>query len=210
MNRRYFLATVASAPLVFSRSAWADDVDAALARVAKARATLKTLRAPFRQKRLIGVLATEVKSAGQLTLVRPDRLRWELEAPDAVTYWIGPEGLAISTGDGVTKVGKAAAGRFGAVLGDLMIMLGGDLKELRSRYRLSVSTTGGGFTLQARPTNREVAKHVSLLSMEAGDELWQVQRVEIEERNGDQSLITFGDNERNASVDPGYMKPPKG
>ena len=59
--------------------ACASDVDeAARASITKARATIKTLQAPFKQTRVIGLLASEVKSKGKLTLVRPDRLRWDL------------------------------------------------------------------------------------------------------------------------------------
>ncbi len=92
MHRRSFLAGLSI--LAFSRAARADEVDAVLAEIGKARAGIQTLVAPFTQERTIGLLATAVKSEGEMTMVRPDRLRWELKPPDAITYWIGPEGLA--------------------------------------------------------------------------------------------------------------------
>ena len=120
MNRRSFLAAIAASAgaAAIGRPARADDVSAVLAEITKARAGLKTLVGTFVQERTIGLLATTVKSTGTLTMVRPDRLRWELDAPDAVTYWVGPEGFAFATPSGSASAGKAAAGRFGAVLGD--------------------------------------------------------------------------------------------
>ncbi len=212
MNRRSFLAATAAAAgaLGIGLPARADDVSDVLAQITRARAGLKTLVATFVQERTIGLLATTVKSDGELTLVRPDRLRWELKPPDAVTYWVGPEGFAFATPNGSASAGKGAAGRFGAVLGDLLIFLGGDLEKLRGRYDLSVpSREGGGVVLVARPRADEVKKHVKRLELAAGPDLWGIKRVVIEEQSGDESVIAFTRIDRDAKVDPARMAPPK-
>lgn len=210
-TRRRQLLIVAGATLATAWLAPSEargDVSGALARIAKARADIRTLRASFEQTRIIGLLASEVKSTGKLTLVRPDRLRWDLSPPDEVTYWIGPEGLAMANSDGVTKVGKAAAGRFAAVLADLMVMLGGDMKSLEKRYRLEASEEDGKLVLTATPTAKDVKKHVAKLRLRAAEKLWQVRRIEIHEKNGDQSLIDFRAFVKNEPVEPRMMKPP--
>lgn len=206
MKRRSFLVMAAAATV--APSARADDVESTLSELDKARSRLKTLVAPFTQERSMGLLATVVKSEGELTLVRPDRLRWELKPPDAIVYWITPEGLAYATPSGGSSVGKAAAGRFGAVLGDLSTLVGGDLRKLRARYALSVQR-GGGVTLTARPTADDVKKHVKSLTLAVGPDLWSVRRIEIEESGGDRSVIAFGKVLRDAPVDPAKMQPPK-
>ena len=207
MRRRSFLLGISVLPL--PRVALAGDLDAVLADIAKARGALKTLVAPFMQERTIGLLATAVKSEGEMTLVRPDRLRWELKPPDAITYWIGPEGLAYATPSGGGSGGKGAAGRFGAVLGDLLTLLGGDLQKLRARYDLTAERKPSGVVLGARPTAPEVKKHVKSLSLTTASDLWTVQRIEIEESGGDRSVITFGKAQRDAKVDPAKMRPPR-
>src|SRR5262245_17550511 len=108
LSRRSFLVGLAAVGLVTSGDsvASADAVSDALADIGKSRAGLKTMVASFTQERQIGLLATAVKSEGELTLVRPDRLRWELKPPDAITYWVTPEGLAMSTGASASAVGK--------------------------------------------------------------------------------------------------------
>lgn len=213
MNRRRFLTAAAGAAgtaLLFGRSAAADEVSDVLAAMTKAREPIKTLVAPFSQERAMGLLATVVKSEGEMTLVRPDRLRWELRPPDAITYWIGPEGFAFATPSGSSSAGKGAAGRFGAVMADLLVLLGGDLDKLRGRYDLSVpSREGGGVVLVAKPRAEEVAKHVKSLELVAGPELWTVKRVAIEEKSGDRSAITFGKMARDVPVDPARMRPPR-
>jgi hypothetical protein len=142
--------------------------------------------------------------------VRPDRLRWELRPPDAITYWISPDGLAYATPTGGASVGKSAAGRFGAVLSDLMTLMGGDLEKLRARYDLTAQKPeGGGLLLGARPKAEEVKKHVKSLSLRLAPSLWAAQKIEIEESGGDRSVITFPAMVRDVKVDPARMVPPR-
>jgi outer membrane lipoprotein-sorting protein len=211
IHRRQFLAAAAvlGISLDLSSEARADAVDDTLGRISKARESVKTLQAPFEQTRVIGLLASEVKSKGKLTLVRPDRLRWDLFPPDEVTYWIGPEGLAMRSADGVTKIGKAAAGRFASVLGDLLVMLGGDMRTLRKRYDIAVAESGDTLTITAKPKSDDVKKHIASLKMKARERGAVVERIEIHEQNGDESIIVFGKMTKNEPVDPDYIAPPK-
>ncbi|MBI4701075.1 MAG: outer membrane lipoprotein carrier protein LolA, partial [Deltaproteobacteria bacterium] len=166
VRRRQLLLGLAAAALVAAGGAQADSVDELLARTGAARASLRTLRARFRQTRTIGLLATAVQSRGELLLAPPGRLRWELFAPDGVTYWVGPEGFAVATAGGVSTAPRSAAGRFGAVLGDLMVMLGGDLRALRSRYELRAQEQpAGGLLIEARPKSAELRLNVHIHSL---------------------------------------------
>ena len=213
MDRRTCLtgmAAVGGALLLGEPSASAQDpLDKALSDITQARASVKNMVAAFTQERTIGLLATTVKSEGEMTLLRPDRLRWELKPPDAITYWITPEGLAFATQGGGSSVGKGATGRFGAVLSDMLILLGGDLAKLKDRYDLAVPSRNQGIVLVARPRTEEVKKIVKSLEMSAGPELWSVNRVVIEEKNGDKSVIVFHKVARDVTLDPAKMQPPK-
>jgi len=212
MNRRHFIVGLAAAAsaTALPLAASADEVSDVLAEITKARAGLRTLVGPFTQERTIGLLATAVKSEGEMTMVRPDKLRWELKPPDAVTYWVGPEGFAFATPRGAANTGKGGAGKFGAVLADLLILLGGDLEKLRARYDLSIPNRKDGVTLRAAPRAEDVKKHVKRLEMRAGPELWTVKDITIEEQGGDLSVIQFGKLARDVAVDPAKMTPPKG
>lgn len=210
LNRRQMLAGLAAGALLLSPAALhAGEPEDTLAAISRARTSLRTLVAPFTQVRTIGLLATEVKSDGELTLVTPDRLRWELFPPDAITYWVTPEGFAFATPDGGGSVGKAAAGRFATVLSDLLVLVGGDLASLRARYDFVVTKAGATTTLVATPRDPEVRRQVTRLEMAMGPELWTVQRIVIEEAGGDRSEITFRDVRRDVPIDPAKMRPPK-
>lgn len=179
--------------------------------VTDARRGLKSVVAKFTQTRSVGLLATDVKSSGTMTIVTPDRLRWELAAPDAITYWIGPEGIAYRTDKGVVKAGKEAAGRFGAVLGDLLVFMGGDMAALAPRYRITAPSRDkdGTLHLVAEPKTDDVKKLVKVVRIDTTPDLWAVSKVEIEEAGGDKSAITFGPSQRDPKIDPTTMRPPK-
>ena len=211
MRRRSLLLGVGSSAglTLLGRPAAADAVGDVLEKITEARKDIKTLQAPFEQTRSIGLLASDVVSTGKLWIVRPDRLRWDLFEPDNVTYWIGPEGLSMANKDGVVKIPKASATKFAAVLADLMIMLGGDVKKLRKRYNMSVKTDGESFTLSAKPIEKNTRKHINKLRLTCDGDASVIRKVEIIEKNDDSSVIVFGDYIKNEEIDPEKMKPPK-
>lgn len=211
MFRRSFLLTAVTALTLASISApaSADDVSDTLSEMKKAREKVKTLVATFTQERTIGLLSSTVKSEGEMTLVRPDKLRWDLKSPDAVTYWVTPEGFAFSTANGSANVSKTSAKKFGDILNDLLVFMGGDLETLKNRYDFTVPSKKDGVTLHAVPKTEEVKKIVKSLELTVAADLWTVKKITIEEKGGDKSVITFTKVTKDAKVEDAKMKPPK-
>lgn len=212
MRRRSFLALSLSlgVPAALTASgARADEVTDALDRIATARAGVKTIVAPFTQVRSIGVLASDVTSTGEVTVVRPDKLRWEVSPPDGITYWVLPEGLYMQTSSSAKAV-KAPpnAGDMGGVLGDVLVFVGGDLRKLQDRYDLSLKSTDGGIGIEARPKSAETRKVLARVELKTTADLWAISRFVVEEASGDKSVITFGTAKRDVNVDPAKLKPP--
>ena len=209
-RRTFLLASLAlAATTTLSAEGRADDVTDTFAEIKKAREKLKTMVATFTQERTIGLLSSTVKSEGEMTLVRPDKLRWELKSPDAVVYWITPEGFAFSTASGSANVSKTAAKKFGDVLSDLLIFMGGDLDKLKERYDFTVPSKKDGVVLKAVPKSEEVKKILKSLELSVAADLWTVKKIVIEEKGGDRSVITFTKVTKDTKVDDSRMKPPK-
>jgi outer membrane lipoprotein-sorting protein len=214
VDRRAFLHVAAAGTVLAAtgmpRLARAEELSPS--RITEARKGLKGAIARFTQVRTVGLLAADVRSEGTMTVVTPDRLRWDLAPPDAVTYWIGPEGIAYRTGKGVVRAGKEAAGRFGAVLTDLLVFLGGDLAQLEARYAVRIPSRedDGALNLVAEPKTADVKKLVRVVRVQTTPELWSVRRVEIEEAEGDRTVLTFGPAQRDPKIDPATMRPPAG
>jgi hypothetical protein len=183
-----------------------DVLDRALADVARARARITTLTGPFTQERTIGLLAAKVRSTGTLTLVRPDRLRWELAAPDSVVYWVTPEGLAYKGASGEGKV-PAASQKIAAALDDLRVLLGGDLGALRSRYDLTGTCHGTDpIAFHATPKAGTSASFQEIRFTLARD-LVSPETATIVEGPRDRTEIRFGVIRANIPVPPAVMSP---
>lgn len=214
MRRRESLSALAALGVsaLAARRASAAPLDDALADVAKARASLVTLQGPFVQERTLSLLASKVKSTGKMWMVRKDnRLRWELEPPDAAIYWVLPDALAYQTKQGKGRIDKntPGAGPLGGVLGDLLVLLGGDLATLKARYDLTlVKRDTTGLVLHAVPKDKAIAKNTQRIELSLGKDLAQLERVVLVEKGNDKSEITFGALTKNQAVDPKLVAGP--
>lgn len=173
----------------------------ALQRIAKARASLRTLQARFTQVRQLGLLASEVPSTGSMTLVRPDRLRWKLDPPDAITYWVTPAGLTYASESSRGTVDRSQAGPVAALLDDLLIVMGGDLQRLSSRYELKTeSLPSGRLKLEAVPKDSAARKKLRRIQAQLASDGITPVSIDIEESDEDRVLITFRDVKLNETV----------
>jgi hypothetical protein len=225
IRRRDALLVIGAAPLAVSldvlavgalasltpRVAHASELDDVLAKIAQARASLKTMVGPFTQTRKIGLLASEVRSTGTLMLVRPDRLRWELAAPDDVVYWVTPEGLAYKSKSGQGRVPSGGAGKVAAALNDLRVLLSGDLGLLRARYDMKLVTndpSGVAFEAVPKAATRPSAPPMQRIDFALAPDLVRPTRATLVETARDRTDIAFGALERDVAVDPAKMRPP--
>jgi hypothetical protein len=188
-------------------------LDDLLARIARARAPVRTLQGPFTQTRTIGLLSTDVKSTGTLGLLRPDRLRWQLAAPDDVTFWVGPEGLAYRSAHGQGRV-PASNARVAASLQDLHALLGGDLARLTERWSLAVvrdDATGAELEATRKPDGAAAGAGPSVartMRFALTPDLVRPTRALLVEGAHDRTVIDFGELAVNAPLDEGAMRPP--
>ncbi|MEO6574650.1 MAG: outer membrane lipoprotein carrier protein LolA [Polyangiaceae bacterium] len=221
LSRRDLL--LATAGVLLTRGARADDagtliqhdptndIDALLAEVARARSGLHSLTGPFTQERTIGLLSSKIRSTGTLTLVRPDRLRWELASPDDVVYWIGPEGVAYKSAHGQGRL-PTTSGRIAAALDDIRVLLGGDLSQLRARYDLRLvsresSREPGSPVFEATPRPGSGTK-VDKLTFALAPDLVSPRSATMIEGPRDKTEIVFGTLARDTKIDPARMRPP--
>lgn len=180
-----------------------------LASINQARKGMKSLFAKFEQTRVVGLLAEAVKSKGELAVVLPSALRWELYAPDEVVYWITKDGVFYKSGKAAKATRAPATGGFNALLGDLVAFLGGDVKSLESRYELSASEESDkSVSLSAAPKDAALKKSVKRISVRTNPERWGIAKVVIEEPGGDSSTIGFEANQKDAAIAADKMKPP--
>lgn len=206
------IAGTTTGPLLLAgrRARAASPLEEALQKVAGARSGLTTLAGPFEQERTIGLLAAKVKSTGSLTMVRPDRLRWELAPPDAVVYWVTPAGFAFQNARGEKGRVPATHAKIAAALDDLKIVLGDRLDGLAERYSLTLEKSDGPLvSFSAEPRPGAAAGRLKRIEFDIDlAEGGSPRRVVLIDGPKDRTQIVFGKLVRNGAVDPERMKSP--
>jgi hypothetical protein len=212
LSRRSVLT--GAALLLTANVAWAAGSTADLmARIARARAPMRSLQGPFTQTRTIGLLSTDVRSVGTFALLRPERLRWHLAPPDDVTFWIGPEGLAYRSAHGQGRL-PAGSARIAGALQDLHALLGGDLTALSERWSLNVlrdDASGAEFEAVAAPPDASAGAgpvFARRMRFALAPDLVRPVRALLVEGDHDRTAIEFGDLSVNAPIDESSMRPP--
>lgn len=208
MDRRTWLLSVGAVLLSTERVARAaPSLDEALATIGKARDGLRTLTGPFTQERTIGLLATKVKSTGTLALARPDRLRWELAAPDSVVYWVGPEGLAYRSARGGQGRLPPTQARVAAALEDLRTVLAGDLAALQKRYELAFGEGADASAFAFSATPRDPAAKLKRVEFVLDAKSGVPRRVVLVEGAKDKTEIVFATLAINAEIPAADLRP---
>jgi outer membrane lipoprotein-sorting protein len=179
-------------------------LDALLADIAKTRKTMKSLRANFTQERKLSLLATTVKSTGELIYLAPERLRWELAPPDDVIYFVGPEGLSYKTKSSRATL-PAQGANVARALTDVRALLGGDLASLRDRYTLAGSR--GPNDVEVSGAAKEKTASVRAFSLFLDKGLIVPTRARLLEGKSDTIDLVFSNATVNGPVDPAQLKP---
>lgn len=180
-------------------------LDALLADVARARKGVKTLRASFVQERRIMLLATTVKSTGQLTFLAPSLLRWDLAPPDDIAYFVGPDGVAYRTKSSSASV-PAAGANIARSLADLRALLGGDLAALGQRYVLEGSRGESDVAISGVAKDPKDAT-VRAFTIVLDKTLVVPLRARLVEGKTDSIELTFSNAVVNGPVNPAEVRP---
>ncbi|HEY3358513.1 MAG TPA: outer membrane lipoprotein carrier protein LolA, partial [Polyangia bacterium] len=169
-----------------------------LARVEQARAGTETLVADFTQRKRLSLFKDELTSKGSLKFKRPNRLRWEYVAPEkSVILFDGARVTVRAPGAPPEVYDLAKQPGMQAVFDRILVWLGrGSLADAAKDYDVKVV---GPAALRLTPKG-SLAKHLIDVEMRF-DAAWQLAYVQVREKSGDQTQITFTNLRRNVKLD---------
>ena len=150
-------------------------------------------RATFQEDKTIAALATPVHANGRLAFRRPGYLEKITYPPAAETIIVDGPRLAITLGDEPPRsVDLDAHPEVGALVEAIRGTLAGDLPALRRSYAVSMDgSAAGAWRLTLRPADLRVAQLVRQVEIDGrGADLG---RVDIQQANGDRSVMTITD-----------------
>jgi hypothetical protein len=116
--------------------------------------------------------------------------------------------VAYRAGDRTASATQGQVGALGSVLSDLATFLGGPLRPLRARYRLSLTALADGRTeLTASPLDAAVARVVARVALTFRADLRAIDRIEIYETGTDRTTIDLRAVQLDVVLPPSTFQP---
>jgi hypothetical protein len=144
-------------------------------------------RARFEQSQYLGALTRPLQSTGTLSYEAPAHLEQQILTPRAQRLTLDHGTLTMQLGRHRHSVLLADYPQLAPLLGSLRALLAGDLPALRQQFDLQF--TGPLQHWQLRLTPRAPAAATALRDIELRGEQTQIEEVQIEQQNGDHSVM---------------------
>lgn len=177
-------------PLAATSAAAAPTTAELAARMAQRLEQVPVLRADFRQEKQMAAFKRPLQTRGQLTFARSQGVIWQIEAPLRLAYVLAEDRIVEIGEDGVAQVRTARDIPGLAQVGALFrALLGAQADALAELFTVTAEGTLDAWrlTLVARPG--PLAQAMREVRLSGGR---HVERIRIEEANGDSTTLLFG------------------
>lgn len=210
MNRRYPKSCRLVPALLFAMffcfSAWAqpsgasetEELRSFLQEIQAASDEVRSFSSSFVQERKLALFAEPVVFHGSLTVVRPDKLRWEFTSPvPSVLIFSGERGMRCNADAPPVRFDLGSDPIMRSVAEQLWLWLGGDYSRLEFLYTMAKT---GPNALTITPKEEAVGKFIDSITITFGKTSLQPEKVEIDEPGGDTTTISFHSYVLNSST----------
>ena len=147
------------------------------------------VRADFAETRRLSLLTEAIETRGVLYFAPPNRLARHTTLPgdSRVSVYGGRVAFRDETGTRRLDLGSSEVAR--SLVGNLMVVLRGDLPELRARYEIRFASNGQDWQLDLEPRPKAVRAMIEMIRFSGTG--WMLRAVETRETNGDVSIVTL-------------------
>lgn len=160
-----------------------------LADVQAAADQVTSFSSDFTQERHLALFAKPVIFHGRLTIVRPDKLRWEFTDPvPSILVFNGGNGLRCSDQSPPVHFELASDPVMKTVAEQLWLWLGGDYSKIGKRYLMEMKGVSG---LIITPKEKSIGEYIAAVHIDFNSETKQPAQVDIIEPGGDFTRIIF-------------------
>ncbi|MDT8335500.1 MAG: outer membrane lipoprotein carrier protein LolA, partial [Desulfurivibrionaceae bacterium] len=169
-----------------------------LQKVEESSAAIDSFSCDFTQIKQLAIFAGPVEFSGQLSLRRPDKLRWEFVDPlPSVIVLNGNRGLKCTDRGPVTKFNLDGDPVMRMVASQLWAWSSGSYRELRDDFDFKLLP---GPALVFSPRSKETASYIGRIKVVFDPDHLQPLEVEINEPGGDRTLLYFSNYRRNLAL----------
>lgn len=149
----------------------------------------------FTQQRFLKSLDKPITTGGRFVLLTKKGLLWQMKKPFVNNLLVKPSGIMQWNGQSwVANENVAQSQQVGLFLG----LLSGDISAIESQFSLNLTGTEENWTLQLMPSSLLMKQIFDSIKIRGGE---TVKEIELNEKQGDRTLIRFDQIEINQPLD---------
>ena len=187
---------------LFVGTTFADKDSEWLKSLEKSFATVKTVQARLRQEKKLKMFNRTIIMTGRIALEHPGKLAWRFDKPIKYTLIIDGK-IARQWDEESKKVQKIKTQKdpiFKEVIGQIEKWFSGDFSALLKEYTLTVKSKNPPVLEFIPKSDGMVHKVIKKLTIHIRPDLRYVEKINIEDAGGDQTIITFLDTRLNEPI----------
>jgi outer membrane lipoprotein-sorting protein len=184
------------------------DLDEVLSKLEERVAGIETLKADFVQQEFLAVLEDPLLLKGTIAMEKPDLFSWKVREP--LKYSMVIRGGVVRQWDEDTRrVGKISLSEnpvFAMAIQQMREWLSGAYRSMLGQYEVTV-VDREPLSLEFIPRDTALAQEViAVVTIEFDRDDRYIRRIDIREKEGDRTLITFSNTLLNAPIAPAAWK----
>lgn len=150
---------------------------------------ITSLRCDFTQTKILSLFNKPIVFQGQLSLIRPDKLRWEFTSPiPSVLIFNGENGIRCTDNKAATTFSLTSDPVMRMVATQLWTWLNGDYTQLKDDYLIEKTNVS---SITITPKKETTAQYIEAITITFEETTKQVMKVSISEPGGDITHIVF-------------------
>jgi len=149
------------------------------------------VRAHFNEIRTLSILTVPIETRGSMYFSPPDRLLRVTTYPGASTVVVHGTRVVFEDETGRREIDLGASDIARGLVSNLMVMLRGDLLELRERYAITYTAEGEHWQLDLVPRSKVLRELIELVRVTGLDQ--RLTGMETRETNGDATVTRFSE-----------------
>ena len=171
-----------------------------LYQISQASAKINTLECKFAQKKSISVLSETVVSQGIMYFKKDNHLRWQYNSPYQYLFILSAGKVMIKSENKTEKYDTDKNKIFKEIS---EIMLGGVSGKMLvddKKFKAEFSGNSSSIKVVLYPKNKDLQKLMKTITLTFSKKDWTVNSIEMLEKGGDSTLITFTEKNVNKAV----------
>ena len=188
---------------LFFSVAQAQDSEAQIRqKIAAAAQAMTSLQCDFVQTKQLKMLNDKMVSEGRMYYSQKDKLRWEYVKPYQYIFIMNGDRVLLKNKERSDVIDVRQNKIFREIARIMMSSVVGDCLSDDRTFKTSISTTGGQWVATLFPQRKDMKQMFQTIILHFDQRQATVSRVELVEKNGDQTTIDLKNIRKNETIAP--------